>query len=811
MKSGGGWQDKAGRNLVHPEVEAEQAYLDRAHARLDAMREAARALSAEVVGEGAGGTFANRVERDIRVELSGRRLAQLNIGDAAVAFGRLDFTDGLRAYIGRLGISDENGDQLVVDWRAPVAEPFYRATPAEPLGVSRRRHFMFRGRRITGIDDELLDREAPADGLVLMGEGALMASLEQVRTGRMHEIVSTIQSEQDAVIRSELAGVLVVQGGPGTGKTAVALHRAAYLLFTYRQRLSRDGVLLVGPNNVFLRYIEQVLPSLGEHTVALATPGELYAGRAKVRASEPAPLAELKGEGRMAQLLGRAVTTRERPLRHPLEVSYGRHVLVLSTEETRRIVKAARSRRGTHNSRRGYVERQLARALARAWRQQEETSVRLGHRRAISKEESERVSGAMAGELRHNPAWRAALERMWPLLSPEELLHDLYGAPALLLAAGKGLFSGPELAMLARPRSRSLEEIPWTESDMSLLDEAAALLGPVRRPRARRGRGEGDDGEAWMLERALVDYLPDCPACGAQLDLGGGDRPWQCERCSRRWRDDQVSGGMDSSSLARFAGQLGPLTGRGDGPVMAKGARVYGHVLVDEAQGVSPMQWRALSRRCPAGSFTVVGDLGQASGARAPSSWEEALSEVRTRSGLRTAVLSVNYRTPAEVMALAAAVLAEAAPELAPPSSARQSGQPPRAVHVSAGSLLDEAVVAALGETTAVSPGKVAVIAPLDRLDELSARLEAPAAGAHEELSATEARHLLEAPLAVLGLDAARGLEFDSVVLVEPAAIVAEHSQGLRALYVALTRTTRRLTILHSGKLPAGLEALLGP
>ncbi len=795
--------------MVHPEVEAEQAYLDRAHERLEAMREAARALSAEVVGQGAGGTFANRVERDIRVELSGRRLAQLNIGDAPVAFGRLDFSDGLRAYIGRIGVSDENGDQLVVDWRAPVAEPFYRATPAEPLGVRRRRHYMFQSRRITGIDDELLDRAESEDGLVLMGEGALLASLEQARTGRMHDIVSTIQGEQDAVIRSELAGVLVVQGGPGTGKTAVALHRAAYLLFTHRQRLSRDGVLLVGPNNVFLRYIEQVLPSLGEHAVALATPAELYAGRAKPGGREPRRLAELKGEARMAELVANAVATRERPLRQALVLSYGRHELVVPAGETRRIVEAARGRAGTHNARRGYVERQLARSLLRSWRQEEEKSVRLGQRHALSKQEVEQAAAGIARELRHNPAGRAALSRMWPLLSPEELLHDLFGAPALLREAGRGAFSSAELSLLERARSSSLDQVAWTESDISLLDEAAALLGPTRHPRRGRSRGDAsEEADSWMLDRALVDYLPDCPACGAQLDLGGGERPWRCERCGRRWRDDQVQGGMDSSSLARLAGQLGSSERVAGGPPASKGARIYGHVLVDEAQQVTPMQWRALSRRCPAGSFTVVGDLGQASGAGAPGSWQEALSELRTRSGIRTEVLSVNYRTPAEVMALAAKVLAAAAPGLTPPSAVRESGQPPLASRHPASQLLDEVVKAALVETEAVAPGKAAIIAPLSLLDELASRLEAPAAGAHEELSSFEARRLLEAPLAVLGLDAARGLEFDSVVLVEPAAILAEHSQGLRALYVALTRTTRRLRVLHSRELPEALAVL---
>ncbi len=794
--------------MIHGEIESEQHYLDRAHERLDAMREAARALSAEVVGEGAGGTPAARVERDIRVELSGRRLAQLNIGDASVCFGRLDYTDGLRAYIGRIGVSDENGDQLVVDWRTPVAEPFYRATPAEPLGVARRRHFLFRGRTVVGIDDELLDR-AGAEGLVLVGEGALLAGLERARTGRMQDIVSTIQTEQDAVIRSELAGLLVVQGGPGTGKTAVALHRAAYLLFTHRQRLERDGVLLVGPNSVFLRYIELVLPSLGEHTVVLATPDELYAGAARTRGEEPAATAALKGDSRMAAFLANAVATRERPLRHPLSVSYGRHSLTLRPSELRRIVETARQRAGTHNGRRGLVERLLARAVVRAWRQAEDRAARAGARQPVEREEHDRVAAAMASELRRSPEARSALERMWPLLTPEELLHDLFGAPALIKAAGRHLFTPSELALLERRRSSSLAEIAWTEADMALLDEAAQLLGPARRPGRRRPRGEGDEAEAFMLDRMLDEAMPDCPACGAQLELAGGARPWHCERCGRRWREDQVGASVDAGTFATLRSRMGALSRRDGGPLVDKGARRYGHVLVDEAQGVTPMQWRALSRRCPVGSFTVVGDLGQASGSRAPASWEEALSEVRSRSGVRVEELTVNYRTPAEVMVLAAAVLAESAPGLTPPVSVRESGEQPEVLAVPAEELAGAAVTAARELETLTGEGKTAVIAPLGLLDTLAAGLEAPSAGRHGELTAADARRLLDAPLAVLSTDAARGLEFDSVVLVEPSGLVAEHPLGLRALYVALTRTTRRLRIVHAAPLPDSLASAL--
>lgn len=794
--------------MTEREVETEQAYLDRAHERLDAMRDAARAVSAEVVAEGAGGTFAARVERDIRVELSGRRLAQLNVGDGSVCFGRLDFTDGLRVYIGRIGVSDDNGDQLVVDWRAPIAEPFYRATPAEPLGVSRRRHFRFRGRTIVGIDDELLDREASGE-LELMGEGALLAGLEQARTGRMHDIVATIQQEQDAAIRSALAGVLVVQGGPGTGKTAVALHRAAYLLFTYRQRLDRDGVLLVGPNAVFLRYIEQVLPSLGEHTVALATPEELYAGKAVARAVETARAAAVKGDARMAQVVAKALETRQRPLKHSLVVSYGRHELAIPPRETRRIVETVRSQRRTHNSRRRLVERLLARSVVRAWRRAEDTSARAGIRPPVEHDEAARVAAGMPDALRRDANTRAALERMWPILTPEELLHDLYGAGPLLRAAATDLLDPDEMTLLERARSSSLAEIPWTEADLALLDEAAQLLGPAAPStgRRRQRRDSDEEADAWMLDRVVDEHVPECPACHASLRLSRGELPWLCEACGRRWREDEVSGPMDAGTLGSLRSHLGAWSTAARRPILDKGARVYGHVVAEEAQGVTPMQWRALSRRCPAGSFTIVGDLGQASAASAPASWDEALSQVRSRSGIRVAELTVNYRTPAEVMTLAAAVLAETAPGLTPPRSARESGVPPIVTRVQPQQLLGEVAAVGTAEREAVGSGRVAVIAPIRLLGELAGRLQCPSAGAHQRLRPADARGVLDAPLSVLTLDVARGLEFDSVVLVEPAQLVAEHAQGLRALYVALTRTTRRLHIVHADDLPESLRA----
>lgn len=794
--------------MSQSEIESEQTYLDYAHERLDAMREAARAVSAEVVGESSGGTFAARVERDIRVQLSSRRLAELDIGDAAVAFGRLDFESGLRIYVGRVGVSDENGDQLVVDWRAPVAEAFYRATPEEPLGVVRRRHFITRGRVITGLDDELLDREAAGrlDGLVLVGEGALLASLERARTGRMQDIVATIQSEQDRIIRSRLSGVLVVQGGPGTGKTAVALHRAAYLLYSHRRRLARDGVLLVGPSPVFLRYVEQVLPSLGESSVELATPGELYAGGARARGEEEPAVAELKGDARMGELLARAVETRERPLRRPLELSYGAHELSLPAAETRRVVEAVRRRRGTHNARRPGLERMLARALLARWREAERRLGGDGSRRGSGRDEEAAAAG-IAASLRRDPGARAALERMWPLLTPEELLHDLFGSPALLRAAARGLLDKRETELLLRERSPALREIPWTWADISLLDEAARLLGPARRGSRRRAGRERED-EAWMLDRVLDESAPECPECGAQLVAARGPRTWHCQQCGRRWRPGEVAGDGEGALGSTVRDRLALLGGPGEGPAPQKGARVYGHLIVDEAQAVTPLQWRALARRCPARSLTVVGDLSQGTSRYAPRSWDEALGPLGTRAAPRVEELTVNYRTPAEVMAVAAGVLERADPSLRAPVSVRRSGERPRALRAAPGLVAEVVCSAAATERRAVGEGKVALVAPEPLVAELGQLLRVPAARGGASQGIGRARELLAAPVAAVGLDAARGLEFDSVVLVEPSLIAAERAHGLRALYVAMTRTTRRLCVVHSADLPPGLDCM---
>ena len=741
----------------HPEIRAEQAVVDRAYARLEAMRDAARAVSADVIETTPGGTHQARLERDVRVQLTERRLATLQIGEAGLVFGRTDATGGDKRYIGRVAISDEDNEPLVVDWRAPAAEPFYRATPGAPMGLVRRRHFILRGRTLTGLDDELLTAEPPDDDLVLVGEGALLAALERSRSGRMADIVATIQREQDEIVRSPLPGIVVVQGGPGTGKTAVALHRAAYLLYTFRFPLERAGVLLIGPSRIFLRYIEQVLPALGEHTVNLATPADLVP--TPVRGQDSPEGARLKGEARMAGVVARAVADRERGLPTPVAVLSKGQRLRLSVRDSRRFVEQVRRRRGTHNERRAQVERLVVRHL-------------LGQ---LVLEEDEAGNGAdreeIARAIRSDRAVVTALERMWPVLTPEELLHDLWGWPALIRLAGRGVLDEEAVAVLHRPRSDRVAAVPWTEADLPLLAEAMEHLGPVaRRRRAAPGNGDGPAG--WEREKVVADL---------------GDLDPHMRR-----------------DLLRHLEALDPRATAGEIDSPELWDRTFGHVVIDEAQDLSPMQLRMIGRRVPSGSMTVVGDLGQASGSWAPRSWDEVVAHLPSsdRRPTRRAELTVNYRTPSEVMDVAARVLAVVAPDLTPSRSVRQSGTDPVFTAVDADELEAAVVDAARAERDAVPDGKVAVITSPSMVDRIRAVLSSAGLS-----SAVKGPELLDASLAVLPVQQAKGLEFDSVVVVEPAAIVAEHPHGGRALYLALTRTTRRLRVVSSDALPVGLAA----
>ncbi|MDQ1428938.1 MAG: hypothetical protein QOK39_2414 [Acidimicrobiaceae bacterium] len=766
--------------MAHPELAAEQAHVDHAYEQLEAMRANALAMLRAAFGE-RGGTFQAITERDIRVRTSLNRLEQLQLGRESLVFGRIDRADPTAAstpagaaagataetgpaaaavpsepateafHIGRLAVADDHQEPLVVDWRAPVAEPFYRATGAQPMGLTRRRHFLTEGRRVLDVEDELfgdgaLGGEGHAGddafggrglGAGLSGSGALLSALERSRTGRMRDIVATVQREQDEIIRSPLSGVLVVQGGPGTGKTAVALHRAAYLLYTYRFPLESQGVLVVGPNPLFLRYIEHVLPSLGETGVEMSTVGRLY-GPSVATGVDDRATAALKGDPRMARFLARAVVSRERPLRHPVEVPFGAVVLTITVAASAEIVNGARRRAGTHNSRRRIAEQLLWRYLharlleARARPVPERWSPATADHFDEADDDDEDldvgeapndVTPAELGvELRRLPAVAEALDRMWPVLTAQELLRDLFGAAPLIELAGRGLVSEQEQALLVRPRSESIDAVAWTDSDLALLDESRALLGS-----AKRQPSEDDS------------------------------------------------------------------------------PRAYGHIVVDEAQDLTPMQWRMLGRRSLSSSMTIVGDIAQATGPWAPGSWSAALEHLSTRRDSRVVELTVNYRTPSEIMDLAGRVLTAAAPDMTAPQSVRSTGVHPTIVDTAAEELppdVARAVVAEAAELAqeSASGGTIGVICAPSLVASLGLALgEAKVGFGSLEAGA------LDDIVTLVTVGAVKGLEFDSVIVVEPARIVAESAQGLRALYVALTRATRRLTILHAEPLPPSL------
>jgi DNA helicase IV len=710
----------------HPDLADEQAYIDHAYECLRVSREAAWRLR-DLNEADLGGTFQARFERNAFDEALLKRLADLDLGDASLVFGRIDRSaespDAVESFhIGRLAVADEDREPVVVDWRAPVAEPFYRATGRNAMGLLRRRHFAVEGPRLLGIEDELfgdghlgvghdegLDGTSTSGPESLRGYSTLLAALERGRTGTLGDIVATIQAEQDEIIRSPQHGVLVVQGGPGTGKTVVALHRAAYLLYTHRFPLEDQGVLVIGPNRVFLRYIERVLPSLGEAGVEQVVLSDLVPGVQFLRpgdtdGADTSTAARLKGDARMSDVIDQAIADRERPLRDDLVIPYRTGYVRLRVEESARIVRAARRRFRRHNSGRKFVENEVWSALAASYHDPE-----IGPR-------------DVKDTLRGTPEMREALDRMWPTLTPAQLLHDLFGSKALLKLAARGVLDESEALALFRPRSESVDDVRWTPADVALLDDARDVLGP------KPGRnGKIDDA-------------------------------------------DEI--------------------------------RTYGHIVIDEVQDLTPMQLKMATRRSLNGAMTIVGDLAQATGPLAPSDWDEVLAHLPDRKPSRVIGLSVGYRIPGQIMELANRVMAVATPSLRSPESVRLGDAQP--LIVPAGSLdalgaeVATQVVALTGELPRASLG---VIAPDSMIDDLSEHLTA--AGVNH---GTATRTGLDDGITLVPVSVVKGLELDAVVVVEPARIVSDHEHGMRSLYVALTRPTQRLTIVHAADLPDPLR-----
>ncbi|WP_091286477.1 HelD family protein [Micromonospora haikouensis] len=732
--------------------------------RLDGLREQSARRLAEQLRDG-GGTQQARSQRDSAVKMYAEQVEQYSAVENGLCFGRLDTDDGARHYIGRIGIFDTSGDYdpLLMDWRAPAARAFYLATAANPQGVRRRRHLRTRQRKVVALNDEVLDlaTASPTAHEELTGEASLLAALNAGRTGRMRDIVETIQAEQDRIIRADLPGTLVVQGGPGTGKTAVALHRAAYLLYTHRRELATRGVLLVGPNETFLRYISQVLPALAETGVLLRTPGDLFPG-VSARRAEPAATAALKGRAEMVEVLAAAVRDRQWVPDEPLEIEVEREVLPLAPETVRAARDRARRSGRPHNLARAVFDVEVVHALAA------QVAERIGADPLGGANLLEEADVAeIRRELREEPGVRAALDQLWPVLTPQRLLADLYADPDRIAAATPGWSDADRAALRREPGG-------WTPADVPLLDEAAELLG--------------EDDRAAEARRARLRALQREYAEGV-LEIARGSRSIDVE-------DEAEGGEILGVADLLDADRLLERQQSSDGLTTAQRAAAdrswaFGHVIIDEAQELSPMAWRLLMRRCPSRSMTIVGDVAQTGALAGTPSWGEAL-EPYVAQRWRLEELTVSYRTPAEIMAVAAGVLADIDPHLRPPRSVRRSGVPPWERTVAADRLAGELADAAVAEAADLTDGRLGVIVPAGRVDALGAALVAAlpeaAVGDHPEL---------ESRVVLLTVAQAKGLEFDTVLVVDPDGIVAESPRGHSDLYVALTRATQRLGILR--------------
>ncbi|WP_439957576.1 HelD family protein [Nocardia crassostreae] len=724
-----------------------------------------------------GGTPQARSERESFTQLYSEDLAKYDSAEHGLCFGRIDLAenadspsengsgpaDGERRYIGRIGILDEARDYetLLLDWRAPLARPFYLATTAAPDGVTLRRHIRSRNRTVTALNDEYLDLDAARRAGVINGdsgvgsESALLAALNAARTGHMNDIVETIQSEQDAIIRSEHKSVLVVQGGPGTGKTAVALHRAAYLLYTYRQQLDKAGVLIIGPNSTFLDYIGQVLPSLGETGVLLSTIGNLYPG-VQATLEDSLRAGELKGSLDMLDVLKKAVRDWQEIPREPVRLHFDGHDLTLDRKIVTKARGRARSSRRPHNLARPVFAAAVVDALTDQLAEAIGANP-LGGRNLLSQTDLTEIRD----EMRADADIQRAIAGLWPILTPQDVLGGLWADPKRLATAA-GHLGEADRAELQRPDSNE-----FSDADAPLLDELAELLGvddTEERERARR---------RWRAQLAEAQDA---------LDILTGSAPQDLE-------DD-----LDPELLMAYdlidAGQLAERQQVRTSQTTAERAAgdrtwTYGHVIVDEAQELSEMAWRMVMRRIPNRWITAVGDVAQTGDPAGASSWQQVL-EPYVAKRWKLTELTVNYRTPAEIMAIAADVLADIDPGAAIPRSVRDSGFAPRAHRVPVDTL--EAEITRLVSTESEHPGTTAVIAPHD----LAAKLA----------------HLTDDSTRVLTVHDVKGLEFDAVILVEPHQILAESPRGLNDLYVALTRATQRLTVAHTADLPPVLHRL---
>ena len=744
------------------QLHAEQRVVTHLYERLDDVREQTKSRLADVRAAGSHGSPTQRTERDSFATMYEDRLMQLRAVEDRLVFGRLDRLDGQRHYIGRIGLSDADHKPLLMDWRAEAARPFYEATPSHHGDIAMRRHLTLRFRDVVSIEDEVLDMastevDRAAQSGTLTGEGALLASLGQRRTGRMTDIVATIQGEQDRIIRAPLPGALVVQGGPGTGKTAVALHRAAFLLYTHRRRLGHSGVLIVGPSQEFLHYIDQVLPSLGETGVVSRTIDDLIPGIDATAVDSP-HVARIKGQARMATAVANAVKARERiPSTLPTTRVNGIDVPLLAADVDHALATAHGTRK-PHNKARGTFLRTMMSTLRTRYVESVDYTP---ERDELDDVESQLM---LNDELRH------ALNLAWLPMTAPWLIDQMLAKPAQLRRFAPWLTDG-EVSMLTRPKGSA-----FTRSDIPLLDEAFELLGPDPMEEDRRRKAQARKDEEIRFAKDTL----------SQAGIGSGI-------VSASMLADHMTQD-DDDSLSMRAGSDRSWT--------------YGHIVVDEAQELTAMDWRMLVRRCPSRSFTIVGDVAQTSALGGTHSWDSTMNAVFGPQGWDQRELTINYRNPQEVSDLASRFASrsglyvstvKAVREMPDSVSRLMANGHDELVHVVSDTVLDLASRYVASDGT----GRVAVIAPDSWKDDLRGAIDADL---RSHLSTQEYDRLTHQPswdeqVSLCSVGSVKGLEYDAVVVVEPGEIEQSAPSRLTAaadLYVAMTRPTQRLVIART-------------
>ncbi|HXH34376.1 MAG TPA: UvrD-helicase domain-containing protein [Plantibacter sp.] len=730
-------------------IAEEQDHLDRLHEVIRTQSDLEERRSELALRAFDGDDDSSFSERDALVAHHRQRMVELRSSSYGLLFGLLERDSDERHHIGRIGLRDpETGDQLLLDWRAPASRPFYTATPLRPEGLRLRRRIGTAGRRVTEVHDEVLDTTLLSDDEPTgIGEsGALLAALGRARTKHMADIVDTIQAEQDAIIRAPLPGTLLVQGGPGTGKTAVALHRAAYLLYEHRERLMRSVVLIVGPNSTFLDYISRVLPSLGETAVVLVTPGTLVPGL-DAHGEDSLETAELKGQLRMADVVARAIRERQVPLDEPVTLRIAGDGPLRVTPGVLRRIKSGIERSGTpHNEAKLRFDRAVLTHLIGLEAKRDGFEPRTGE------DADERRQ-----ELSEEPEIEELLDALWPILDPAEIIDRLFTDSELLARLATEHTDAEQELLLrtADPETPIAERL--TPGDIALVDEAAELIGEDQRPELERQR------------RAAYERRHDVEYARSVLEMIG---------------DISIDDEVQDDDYLRSAQDLADRQTVEDDRSPAERAAsdrtwVYGHVIIDEAQELTPMLLRAILRRGPNRSMTLVGDINQQSTSATRSSWQELLGPQMPR--WTEELLTVNYRTPEQIMQLADPVRLALDPESPAPVSIRRGDEEPVQLAVARSELATTAAESAMS-ATAAHPGIAGVIAPRALLAGIDARLASLGADRARVWSGT-ARE-------------SKGLEFDSVVLVQPDELGGSGRSALSLRYVALTRATQRLTVI---------------